>query len=39
MSGRGGGDHVAPPSVDWLNTIGLRAPTGVAVVSNRVQVR
>ena len=24
--------------MDWLKTIGLRPPTGVALVSNRVQV-
>src|SRR5882672_9989185 len=29
-------DHVAPPSFDWLKTIGLRPPTGVALVSRRV---
>ena len=31
-------DQLAPPSVDWLNTIGLRPPTGVAVFWKRVQV-
>ena len=32
-------DHVAPPSVDWLNTIGLFAPTPAPVQAlNRVQV-